>query len=90
MHAEVNLCIEMPVIEVEGFTPEAESLLLLPPVEGYDTPLVVDIPLFPCVWLLHFVKGALEEFLVLSDQQFTNVLQLAFTVSGRIDVDAFD
>ena len=48
--------------------------------KGHDTFLVVYVSLLANERVLHFVNGLLEELLVLSDQEFLDVLKSAFSL----------
>jgi len=80
VHGKVDLRVKVAVVEVEGLTPEAQGFLLFAAVEGHDATFVVHVPFLACVRLLHLVEGALEEFLVLADEQFPDMLEFALAV----------
>lgn len=75
MHAEVALGVEVAIGKETGLTPPGQSLSLLVVEQGHDTLLVVDVGFLANVGVLHFVNGLLEEFFVLSNEQFLYVLQ---------------
>ena len=56
--------------------------------QGYDAVFIVDICFFPYEGVLHLVEGFLEILLILSRQEFSDMLQLAFTIRDRVDLDA--
>ena len=58
--------------------------------QGHNTLLVKDIGFLADEGSFHFVDGLLEEFFVLSDQQFLDALQAALPLSDRINLDALD
>ena len=56
--------------------------------QGYDAIFIIDICFLPYERILHLVEWFLEIFLVLPDQEFPNVLQLAFSIGDRVNLDA--
>ena len=90
MHAEVALRVEVTIGEKAGLTPIVKSLSFFVVEEGHDAALVVHVSLLAYERSLHLVDGLLEELFVLSDQEFLDALQSAFSLSDRIDLDALN
>ena len=80
----------MKVFHLESFFPKFDCLVILTSTQGHDGLLIVDICPLANERLLHLVEWPLKELLVLFDEESLDILELAFPLAYRIDIDALN
>ena len=79
----------MLIFHLDCVLPKFEGQLILTSGQCYNGFLIADIGAFTDHWELHFVEGPHEKLLIVFYQEFLDVLEFAFTLGDRINVDTF-